>query len=271
MSNISNFLQSVTVLDTETTHLLPEQAEVVEVAGAVFDGQSWAATNLLLNAKNGIPPEASAKNNIGPRDIKDQPYWDQSESKIKDLLHWDHSTYFVAHNAAYDRTVIKTAWAAMGNAQDVAVCEDQSRWICTLRLSKQILDHNFPNIQYSLNYLRFLLDLDLPQFHNVHRADADAVTCAMLLQALVGYAIELGLVTDAPDLGEQLAKLCWGPIAVKTWPFGKHRGALLADIPNDYYVWALKNVNSLQAGNSDYDPDLAESVKQLLEQRRRKS
>ena len=266
MSNINNFLKTVTVLDTETTHLLPEQAEIVEVAGATFDNE-WQVQSKLLNAHNGIPPEASAKNNIGPRDIQNQPFWDQCDNEIKDLLKWNTSRYFVAHNASYDRAVIAQAWKTMSLDADVKRCEDQGQWICTWRLSRQILSHSFNDIEYGLNYLRFLLDLDVPSGHGVHRAGDDTLTCALLFQTLVYFALELGLVTDDADLGEQVHALCWKPIDIKNWPFGKHRGTPLADIPNDYYVWALKNVNSLQEGTLDFDPDLADSVTRLLEKR----
>lgn len=267
MSNVINFLESVTVLDTETTHLLPEQAEIVEVAGAKFNNNNWVVKSMLLNAHNGIPPEASAKNNIGPRDIQNQPFWDQSDKEIKELIGWNTSKYFVAHNASYDRAVIAAAWRKMNYANDIAICEDQSRWICTWRLSRQILGHAFTDIEYGLNYLRFLLDLDVPSGHGVHRAGDDTFTCALLFQTLIDFAIELNLITDTTDIGEQLHALCWKPIDIKTWPFGKHRGTPLADIPNDYYLWALKNLGSLKEGTVDFDPDLADSVTRLLETR----
>lgn len=267
MTNINRFLETVTVLDTETTHLLPEQAEIVEVAGARFENNQWVVKSTLLNARNGIPPEASAKNNIGPRDIQNQPFWDQYSNEIKQLLNWNNSKYFVAHNASYDRAVIATAWRNMNYTSDIAICEDQNRWICTWRLSRQILGHTFGDIEYGLNYLRFLLDLDVPTGHGVHRAGDDTLTCALLFQTLVYFALELELVADDEDIGDQIHALCWKPIDIKTWPFGKHRGTPLEDIPNDYYVWALKNVNSLQEGTLDFDPDLADSVTRLLEKR----
>ena len=69
------FYTSITVLDTETTNLLADQAEIVELAAARFDPQAgWVVRDRLFNARNGIPPAASAKNNISPRMIRDQPY-----------------------------------------------------------------------------------------------------------------------------------------------------------------------------------------------------
>lgn len=265
--HVDDFLRSVTVLDTETTHLLPDQAEIVEIAGAHWDGVVWHTHGQLLNARNGIPPEASAKNNISPRMIKDKPYFDQTSNDIKRSLRWNEAAYLVAHNAAYDREVLRHAWLRMDSRTDAKVCDDQRRWICTWRLSRQVLGHQFGDIEYGLNYLRYLLDLAVPDDHGVHRADSDTLTCALLLHALVDFAIEQGQVSDGPDLGVELHALCWSPITVTKWPFGKHRGVILSDIPNDYYAWALQNLPALKPDDPGYDHDLAESVRQLLESR----
>jgi DNA polymerase III epsilon subunit-like protein len=267
MQTIDRLLHSVVVLDTETTNLLPDQAEIVEIAGCVWDGAWWRTDGMLLNARNGIPPEASAKNNISRRMIQSEPYFDQAVNDIKHLLRWNTASYFVAHNAAYDRQVLSHAWHRMDSIADARVCDDQSRWICTWRLSKHVLGHQFPDIEYGLNYLRYLLDLDVPDSHGVHRAGDDAMTCALLLQALIDFAIEQGQVTDDDTLGAQLNTLCWSPINIVKWPYGRYRGTLLADIPNDYYAWALKNLAALRPDDPGYYADLAESVRQLLERR----
>jgi len=268
MSNIDKFLESCTVIDTETTNLNPEQAEIVEIASAIWTGKSfWHVNGRLLNARNGIPPEASAKNNIGPRLIKDQPYFDQVTKDIKDLLRWDQPGYFVAHNCSYDQAVLESAWKRVESASDARLARDQSRWICTWRLSRHVLGHQFGDIEYGLNYLRFLLDLDVPDDHGVHRAADDTLTCAMLLHALADFAIENGQITDEPDIAEQVHGLCWSPITITKWPFGKHKGDALDDISNDYYAWALKTLPQLRDGDTSFDSDLSESVRLVLERR----
>ena len=114
------FYTSITVLDTETTNLLADQAEIVELAAARFDPQAgWVVRDRLFNAHNGIPPAASAKNNISPRMIRDQPYWDQCVRESKDMLAWDTARYFVAHNCSYDQSVLATAWDRCGSSADV--------------------------------------------------------------------------------------------------------------------------------------------------------
>ena len=262
------FYTSITVLDTETTNLLADQAEIVELAAARFDPQAgWVVRDRLFNAHNGIPPAASAKNNISPRMIRDQPYWDQCVRESKDMLAWDTARYFVAHNCSYDQSVLATAWDRCGSSADVQSARNQAVWICTWRLSKQILGHDFGDIEYGLNYLRYLLDLPVPDSHVSHRAGADTLICAMLLERLVSIATEKGMISSDGDIGQQLHDLCWSTIKVAVWPFGKYRGVALTEIPDDYWMWALKNLPALNDADSNYDRDLTESVRLLLEAR----
>lgn len=267
MSNIDIFRSSVTVLDTETTNLIPEQCEIVEIAAARWDGTEWISKGILLGAYHGIPPEASAKNNISNRMIEGKPKFDQNVKNVKNLLNWPESRYFVAHNAAYDRASLIAAFTKMHGGSDIKVTKDDSRWLCTWRLGKHVLSHTFGDVQYGLGYLRYYLDLNVPDDIGVHRADADALVCAKLLDRLIEIAVSNGQIDTDMDIGEQLNRLCWSHLDVKVWPFGKHRGKPLSELDNDYFAWALKNLPQLQEDNSGYDPDLAESVRLLLEKR----
>lgn len=267
MSRESEFFQKITVFDTETTNLLADQSEIVELATARWDGTGWALRDRLFDARNGIPPAASAKNNIGPRLIRGKPFFDQSSRDIKEMMAWDTTRWFVAHNVGYDRDVLEASWRRNDCTTEARVCRDQSRWICTWRLGKQILSHDFVDIEYGLNYLRYLLDLDLPEDHAVHRAGADTLSCALLLEELVRRGLASGMLDGDGDLGEQVHALCWSHIQVKAWPFGKHRGTPLEDVPDDYYAWALKNIPALDEANPAHDRDLSESVRIVLERR----
>ena len=148
------------------------------------------------------------------------------------------------------------------------MCDDLSRWICTWRLSKQILINDFDDIQYGLSYLRYRLDLDVPDSIGVHRADADAFVCAKLLDELIKIGLSNGMLDPNEELGSQLTELSWRFIPIKKWPIGgKHKGVLLTDLDNDYYAWALKTLDQLKEGSSNYDADLAESVRLVLAKR----
>lgn len=273
MTHLDKFLSSITVLDTETTSMDPEHCEIVEIAGARWSKGSWHASNLLLGAYNGIPPEASAKNNISNKMIVGLHTFSESIDKIKKLLLWDNSnfwntsSFFVAHNADYDRKALKTAFMRINSVNDIEQCDNKSRWICTYRLSKHILAHNFGDIQYSQNYLRYKLDLNIDDSFGAHRADTDALVCAALLEKLIEIGIAYKQIDPNEPIGLQLNQLCWRFIPILTWPIGKHKGMLLTDIDNDYYAWALNNLPRLDENSKEYDMDLAESVRAVLSDR----
>jgi DNA polymerase-3 subunit epsilon len=263
----NSFLKSVTVLDTETTNLHADLAEIVELAGARYTGQTWAVSSQLFGATGGIPPEASAKNNISNRMIAGLPTFVESTELANSILHTGNTSYYVAHNCPYDQTVLSKAWSEAGLDTLAAVASDNQNWICTYRLAKQLLDINFADMQYNLNYLRYKLDLPVADTATAHRAGDDTLVCAVLFEFLVDYALATDQITDGPDIGEQIRRLCWQPMIYKTWPFGKHKGKAFDEIPDDYYLWALKNLDALNEETADFNPDLSESVRIELERR----
>lgn len=261
------FLHSLVVLDTETTNLLPEQAEVVEIGAAKWSKSGWETAGMLLGAKNGIPPAASAKNNISNKMIAGKPTFAESVDEVCDLLGWPDTGWYVAHNANYDRSVLAQAWTQIGRHDYADICKDTSRWICTWRLSQHLLKHEFADCEYGLNYLRYKLELPVPDDMQLHRAKDDTYLCAVLLDYLIAIAIKNHAIDPESAICEQLAELSWKPIIQDTWPFGKYKGQLLTAVPNDYYAWAFKNIPSLNEESADYNVDLAESVRLVLEER----
>lgn len=261
------FLSSVVVLDTETTNLFPEKAEIVELASAKFINGEWQVDSLLMGANKGIPPEASAKNHISNKMIMGLPRFQDQLDKIDEMLGLSYVKYLAAHNSKYDQKVLETAWIHSNLHYQAKLAQDQTKWICTHRLAKKIFNHDFSDMQYNLNYLRYRLDLPVPDDLGSHRAGADTLTCALLLEFLIDYAAETGLVDINADIGAQLHAICWDTIMVKKWPFGKHKGKSLEEIETDYYQWAIANLDALKEDSQSYDKDLAESVAIELEKR----
>lgn len=266
--SLETFLSTVSVIDTETTDLIPDRAEIVELAEAHrIDDAAWTTSGMLLGAERGIPAAASAKNNISNRMIAGKPTFAQSQTEIRNLLRWPHSAQYVAHNAAYDRQVLAVAFGKCGTTDDLKVIHDDSRWLCTWRLSRHILQHDFDDIEYGLSYLRYKLDLPVSDGLRPHRAADDTYLCAILFEHLVSLALQKGMVQDGAALGQQLNALCWSPIILATWPYGKHKGKLLTEIPDDYYAWAFKNMGTFDEDSKDFDRDLSASVVQVLNAR----
>ena len=107
----------------------------------------------------------------------------------------------------------------------------------------------------------------MPDDLAAHRAAADTLTCAVLFEFLVDYALVTTLVEDSPTIGSQIHSLCWKPFKVTAWPFGKNKGKSFKEIPTDYYIWALGNLECLNETHKDFDKDLAENVRVELESR----
>ena len=267
MTNITQFLKSVTVLDTESTNMDPKMCEIVEVAGATWD-DTWYVESTLLGSYEAIPFAASAKNNISRKMIATMPRFDQSIDYVKNILNWPDSDYWVCHNAAYDRQALKTAFEKIASKSDVELCDNLNKWISTWRLSKQILVNEFNDVQFGLSYLRYMLDLDVSDNIGVHRAAADTLVTGKLLEKLIEIGLANGKLDATQELGPQLVTLSWKFIPILKWPIGgKNKGTLLTDLPNDYYVWALKTLDQLREGSPTYDEDLAESVRLVLTER----
>jgi DNA polymerase III epsilon subunit-like protein len=265
--NKNELLNSVTVLDTETTHLLPEKAEIVELASARYSEGNWKINTLLMGANSPIPPEASAKNHISNRMISGLPRFQDKLSEIDLMLNLENCSYLIAHNSKYDQKVLETTWTNLQQSRKALIAKTNDKWLCTHRLSKKLLDFDFNDMQYNLSFLRYKLDLPVPDEMGAHRAGADTLTCALLFEFLIEYAIETDKINPNLDIGIQLHNLCWDTITVKTWPFGKHKGQVLADIATDYYQWAITNLDALNETSASYDKDLAESVAKELEKR----
>ena len=259
------FLSSITVIDTETTNSQPELAEIVEIAAANYTGQTWNVNGMLLGVDGGIPPDASARNNISNRMIDNLPNFANAVEDVNGVLQLATTTYFVAHNSRYDQLVLAKSWNGAGHTDLSSVAENTDNWICTQRLTRHLLSQSYPDLQYDLNYLRYKFDLPVADDIRVHRAGGDALICAVLFEFLVDYALAVGVVSDEPDLGNQLHKLCWQPIIYTTWPFGKHKGVSFGKIPDDYYLWALQNLDALTDGHANFNMDLSESVRLELE------
>ena len=278
MDYIEKLYQDVMVVDTETTGLDYDSSEVIEVAGGHRTDGNWEVNQSLLRPNNSIPPEASAIHFISNRMVDNEKTFEDNINQIRDILGIrqsspmvthssgdDQTKIMVAHNSEFDRKMLASEFNRIG--ADFSKFANKTSWICTWRLAKIVLGVNYDRMQYNLNFLRFYLDLDVPEHLTSHRADADVITCGRLFEHLVDAAIETNIVDPNQDLGEQLIELCWGHIPITIWGFGKHKGKPLVDVPIDYLLWAIGNMDILNEKNAKYDNDLAKSLEKILESR----
>ena len=158
------------VLDTETLGTSP-MSRLLEVATVeVVAGRPAAQHNQLVNPRCVIPADATKVHGITDAMVRDQP---TSERVLPDLFARWEGTVIVAHNAAYDESILSTE-AARSNM-----------WIPplpvldTARLARQLLEKQ---ASYSLGALCSALEI---QQLRAHRALSDALSTAELFRRLL--------------------------------------------------------------------------------------
>ena len=250
-----NIFERLAVLDTETTGLDSKTAEICELSAGTYNGMEWAIKSSFFGTKEPIPYTASAKNHISRRMLEGLPLITDSPDVAHEVVSYDDVDYYVAHNARYDQSVMEKAWSDMDLTFD-------KKWICTLRL----VDHVYGNDLElkNLSYLRYRLDLDVPDEVIAHRAKDDVFVTARLFEQIAADAIEQDLIDASKPLPEELWKLSKKPKRLTVWPYGKHKGKRFNEIPTDYYLWCLDNMDSFKESNDLYDSDLVEAVTQEL-------
>lgn len=253
-------------IDTESTSNNPEDAWIVELASGYYHEEGWHCDSEMFKPVEQIPFEAMAVNNITNRMVSKCLPLAQNLERVEQLLDHDEQTIFLAHNADYDRSLLKKELTGLIDPKKVAYISDPRNWCCTWRLSKHVLGNEYEGGQYNLNYLRYYLDVDVTgQFH---RATTDVEICAKVFEQLFVIGAEKELIyPDSKNLKQDLYDLCNSPVLMKKFPFGKHRGVLFSEIPNDYYLWALNNLKELQENNPQFNKDLAFSIAHTIENR----
>lgn len=272
------FLSEIKILDTETTGIdpktssfNPKMVDVVEFATCQMVDNNWLVRSELFNSTYPLPFEASAVNNISRSMIDGLDVFSDRADDIMDWLDLDNTKYLIAHNTQYDNEVLKSNLGRGGIIHDIFDEDYKKRWICTYRLARRLLTDE--EVKYNQQYLRYYFDIDneigdITEGNDPHRAGSDTYICAHLLMKLIDVAIEDELVDPEQDIGEQLVKLCWEPMPITKWPYGKkYKGKKFEDIPTDFYEWALSNMNELEEDHIYYNEDLADIVAKVLTER----
>ena len=206
------------VADVETTGLDPNEDRVVEFSLVRFvRGLPKARLSALVDPQMAIPPTASAVHALTNRHVSGRPSLEDYADDIRDFA---GDTPVIAHNAEFDRQYLPML--------------DESMWICSLRLARRL----WPDApRYSNQVLRYWLNLDDEYDLTAgasHRAEADAVVTGHL------FALELDLLNLGSDVEtmSKVADVCWAPIPVERFAYGKkYRGAKIDGLPIDYIRW----------------------------------
>lgn len=140
------------------------------------------------------------------------------------------TAYIIGHNVDYD-------WARAGYPE--------LKRICTLALARRLL----PNLDsYSQSALIYYIDRQhaRERLKNAHSALEDVKNCFSLLQYLLA---KIGNIRT----WEQLWQFSEQARIPTVMTFGKHKGMAIADVPQDYKNWLLRQ--------PDLDPYLVAALK----------
>lgn len=222
------------VIDFESTGLPPDAA-IVEVGWQDFyaDEATGAAylvdrpISFLVDPGRPIPPEASAVHHLIDSDVRGAVSPDVALARLD-----DGADVFVAHNAAFERTLFS------GNGKP---------WLCTLKSARRVWPDAPSHAVQVLRYWRHLT-VDRELAAPAHRAAPDALVTAILLRDLIqaGATIPQMIAwTNQPSLLPRVS-------------FGKHRGLAWREVDESYLSWVIKQ---------DFDEDVLFTARHELARR----
>ncbi|WP_448630575.1 exonuclease domain-containing protein [Cellulomonas soli] len=178
---------SFTAIDVETAN--PKRASVCSIGLVkVRDGVVVDTMSTLVQPPPGhgtFTPINVGVHGIRESDVVGAPTWDRVYPAVVEFAGAD---VLVAHNAAFDRSVLTQANQALG------MRAPRSTWLCTRDTARSALDlpsYRLPEVSRALRLA--------PHAH--HDAAADAQQCALVLIALHRHA-----GADGPELVRQHAR-----------------------------------------------------------------
>lgn len=186
-----------------------------------------------------ISIESMAIHHITERMVAERPEFKDSPeyAGLKDLLESDE-TIVVAHNAAFDLAML---------AREGIV---PKHTICTYKLA-YALDPNDQLPNYRLQYLRYLLDLDVEA--EAHDALGDVLVLEALFERLAGKMKERHGTEEAAL--EAMLAISSKPLLFTTLRFGKYNGKKIEEVvasDRSYLEWLLKEKQKDPAGEVDW-------------------
>lgn len=256
---LSKLFTECLVVDTETTALDFKEAEIIQYASQNVMGtleaiatESYEIPCDFYKPSKPISAKISSITTITDKMVADSIKFEDTLENVQ--AEFDRYPYMIAHNAVYDNGVFERYGLKT------------PKNICTMRLSRKLLVDDPSIEEHKLVYLRYALNLPLPDHVTAHLADADVMVTALLFVKLVEIAIERGIITDDRDYAEQLIEYLETPVIITIMPFGKHRSQKLVDVPLSYWQWAMANFDSLNEEDAAYDKDFAASVAMAVEE-----
>jgi len=204
-------MKKLCFLDTETTGLTPKD-RLCQVAYKVED----KVVNEYFKPEVPICVDAMSVSHITNKIVEDKPVFKNSDV-YKELvqLSLDDDNILVAHNAPFDIDMLLREGIEFKN------------FICTKRIA-QHLDEDAKIPRYNMQYLRYLLDLDVEG--TAHDALGDIIVLEALFNRLLKSMADKNDLPPVDEMYKMMVEISSKPALIKKFPFGKHKGKLLSDV-----------------------------------------
>ncbi|MFA6408091.1 MAG: exonuclease domain-containing protein [Candidatus Paceibacterota bacterium] len=195
--------------------------------------------NALYKPPVPISIESMAIHHITEKMVAGKPAFTEAPeySSLKDLLE-SREVVVVAHNAAFDLAMLGREGVAPRHS------------ICTYKVAYALdPDDTLPN--YRLQYLRYLLDLDIEA--DAHDAFGDVLVLEALFERLMKRMLERHGTEEAAL--DAMLTISARPLLFTTIRFGKYAGKRLEDIAKSdtgYLKWLLEQKKQNPAAEGDW-------------------
>ncbi len=207
-------------LDTETTGTEAED-RICQLAYLVDNTMSYGLVKPPLKIK----VAAMATHHITNKMVEDKKTF--KEVFEADLTKQLKENIVVAHNAKFDVAML----AKEGISPD--------RVICTLKIAKH-LDEKGVIESYALQYLRYLLGLEIDEATPAHDAKADVLVLEKLFQRLLTQMHKKTGKIETEEVLNEMIRISKEPSLVRKFNFGKHKGKTVEEVAKtskDYLEW----------------------------------
>ena len=205
----------VYIIDTETTNA-DDTAEIIEAAWLDMDGGEYCER---FKPQGQIAFGAMATHHILPSDLEGC-----RESAAFILPACD---FVVGHNIDFD-------WRVMGSPD--------AKRICTLAFCRHLWPELDSHKQGAMMY--FLFGEEAREMvQKAHCALDDVKMCQMIFYACINELAQRGVNVDSWEDIWQASEMARIPTVMS---FGKHKGKPLAEVPEDYINWYLKQAEQDQ-------------------------
>jgi exodeoxyribonuclease X len=220
------------ILDTETHTLNGQPIEIAYAPIQIHDAKiSLDKTRLfdqLYQADEPISFAAMAVHHILESDLENKPHYTSFQLPAE-------TQYIIGHNIDYDIRAIDKC----------GVDTSSIKAICTLALARKVWpDAEAHNISALIYMITKGSEKAREMIRKAHRADMDIILTANILMHIVHH-LKINSIEELYTASED-ARI---PRSIN---FGKHKGTAIADLPQDYMQWLLRQ--------DDLDPYLRKAL-----------